>query len=97
MCAATMTTILIHCSPIHRKWVKALGLLDAQAEHGKILHLSSCRIHSRNGCFLELVKTVAVPNGSEVDWNDGNDRVPNEVHKEFREVGEELKASISRN
>jgi hypothetical protein len=91
-----MTTTLIHRSPIHRKWVKALGLVDAQAEHGKILHLSSGRIHPRKGCFLELFETVAVPNGSEVDWNDCNDRVQDEVHKEFPEVGEELKASISR-
>jgi hypothetical protein len=40
---------------------------------------------------------VAVPNLSEVDWDDDNDRVPDEVHKGFSEVGEELKASFSRN
>jgi hypothetical protein len=40
---------------------------------------------------------VAVPSQSEVDWDDDNDPVPNEVRKGFPEVGEELKASFSKN
>jgi hypothetical protein len=40
---------------------------------------------------------VAVPNLSEVDWDNDNDRVPDEVRKGFPEVGEELKASFSIN
>ena len=40
---------------------------------------------------------VAVPNLSEVDWDDDKDRVPDEVRKGFPEVGEELKASFSKN
>jgi hypothetical protein len=40
---------------------------------------------------------VAVPNLSEVDWEDDNDRVPDEIRKGFPEVGEELKASFSKN
>jgi hypothetical protein len=40
---------------------------------------------------------VAVPNLSEVDWDDNKDRVPDEVRKGFPEVGEELKASFSKN
>jgi hypothetical protein len=40
---------------------------------------------------------VAVPNLSEVDWDDDNDRVPDEVRKGFSEVWEELKASFSKN
>jgi hypothetical protein len=40
---------------------------------------------------------VAVPNLSEVDWDDDNDRVPDEARKGFPEVGEELKASLSKN
>ena len=40
---------------------------------------------------------VAVPNLSEVDWDDDKDRVPDEVRKGFPEVGEELKASFSEN
>jgi hypothetical protein len=80
----------IHRSPIHRKWIKALDLVDGE-QHGKILHLSS-RVHPRNGCFR-----VAVPNLSlsEVDWDDDNDRVPDEVRKEFPILGEELKASLN--
>jgi hypothetical protein len=39
---------------------------------------------------------VAVPNLSEVDWDDNADQVPDVVHKGFPEVGEELKASFSR-
>jgi hypothetical protein len=39
---------------------------------------------------------VAVPNLSEVDWDDVKDRVPDEVRKGFPEVGEELKASFSK-
>jgi hypothetical protein len=39
---------------------------------------------------------VAVPNLSEVDWDD-NDGVPDEVREGFPEVGEELKASFSIN
>jgi hypothetical protein len=38
-----------------------------------------------------------VLNLSEVDWDDDNDRVPDEVRKGFPEVGEELKASFSKN
>jgi hypothetical protein len=40
---------------------------------------------------------VAVPNSSEVDWDDDKDRVPDKVRKGFPEVGEELKASFSKN
>ena len=40
---------------------------------------------------------LAVPNLSEVDWDDDKDRVPDEVRKGFPEVGEELKASFSIN
>jgi hypothetical protein len=40
---------------------------------------------------------VAVPNLSEVDWDDDDDRVSDEVRKGFPEVGEELKASFSKN
>jgi hypothetical protein len=40
VCAAAMTTTLIHRSPIHRKWVKAMELMDAE-QHGKILHLGT--------------------------------------------------------
>jgi hypothetical protein len=40
---------------------------------------------------------VAVPNLSEVDWDIDNDRVPDEVRKGYPEVGEELKASLSKN
>ena len=40
---------------------------------------------------------VAVPNLSEVDWDNDNDRVPDEVRKRFPAVGEELKASFSEN
>jgi hypothetical protein len=40
---------------------------------------------------------VAVPNVSEVDWDDVNDPVPDEVRKGFPEVGEQLKASFSKN
>jgi hypothetical protein len=40
---------------------------------------------------------VAVPNLSEVDWDVDNDRVPDEVRKGFPAVGEELKASFSKN
>jgi hypothetical protein len=40
---------------------------------------------------------VAVPNLCEVDWDNDNDRVPDEVRKGFPEVGEELKASFSKN
>ena len=40
---------------------------------------------------------VAVPNLSEVDWDDDKDLVPDEVRKGFPEVGEELKASFSKN
>jgi hypothetical protein len=39
----------------------------------------------------------AVPNISEVDWDNDNDRVPDEVRKGFPKVGEELKASFSKN
>jgi hypothetical protein len=40
---------------------------------------------------------VAVPNLSlsERDWDDDNDRVSDEVRKEFQEVGEEFKASLN--
>jgi hypothetical protein len=41
-------------------------------------------------------ENVAVPNLSEVDWDD-NDGVPDEVREGFPEVGEELKASFSIN
>jgi hypothetical protein len=40
---------------------------------------------------------VAVPNLSEVDWDDDKDRVPDKVRKGFPEVGEEIKASFSKN
>jgi hypothetical protein len=40
---------------------------------------------------------VAVPNLSEVDWDDNKDRVPDEVRKGFPEVGEELNSSFSKN
>jgi hypothetical protein len=40
---------------------------------------------------------VAVPNASEVNWDDVNDPVPDEVRKGFPEVGEQLKASFSEN
>jgi hypothetical protein len=39
---------------------------------------------------------IAVPNLSDVDGDDDNDRVPDEVRKGFPEVGEELKASFSK-
>jgi hypothetical protein len=38
---------------------------------------------------------VAVPNVSEVVWDDVNDPVPDEVHEEFQEVGEQLETSFS--
>jgi hypothetical protein len=40
---------------------------------------------------------IAVLNLSEVDWDDDNNQVPDEVRKGFPEVGEELKASFSKN
>ncbi len=40
---------------------------------------------------------VAVQNVSEVVWDDINDPVPDEVRKEFQEVGEQLKTSFSKN
>jgi hypothetical protein len=40
---------------------------------------------------------VAVPNLSEVDWDDDKDRISDEVREGFPEVGEELKASFSKN
>jgi hypothetical protein len=40
---------------------------------------------------------VAVPNLSEVDWDDDKERVPDEVRKGFPEVRKELKASFSKN
>ena len=40
---------------------------------------------------------VAVPNVSEVVWDDVNDPVQDKVHKEFPEVGEQLKMSLSKN
>jgi hypothetical protein len=40
---------------------------------------------------------VAVPNLSEVGWDDDNVRVPDEVRKGSPEVWEELKASFSEN
>jgi hypothetical protein len=55
VCAAAMTTTLIHRSPIHRKWVKAMELVDAE-HHGKILHLGS-QIYPRSGCFKKAVRT----------------------------------------
>jgi hypothetical protein len=42
-------------------------------------------------------RIVAVANLSEVDWDDDNDRVPDEVCKGFPEVREELKVSFSKN
>jgi hypothetical protein len=41
-------------------------------------------------------RNVAVPNLSEVDWDDNSNKVPDEVHKDFSQVGEELKASFSK-
>jgi hypothetical protein len=40
---------------------------------------------------------VAVPNVSEVVWDDVNDPVQDKVCKEFPEVGEQLKTSLSKN
>ena len=40
---------------------------------------------------------VSFPNLSEVDWDDNNDRVPDEVRKGFQDIGEELKALFSKN
>jgi hypothetical protein len=40
VCAAAMTTTPIHRSPFHRKWVKAMELVDVD-HHGKILHLGT--------------------------------------------------------
>jgi hypothetical protein len=54
VCAAAMTTTLIHRSPIHRKWVKAMELVGAE-QHSKILQLGS-RIYPRNGCFKEMLQ-----------------------------------------
>ena len=51
VCAAAMTTTPIHRSNIHRKWVKAPNLVDAE-RHGEILHPSS-RNHPMNGCLRE--------------------------------------------
>jgi hypothetical protein len=39
---------------------------------------------------------VAVLNGCEVVWDDVNDPVPDEIRKEFPEVGEQLKTSFSK-
>jgi hypothetical protein len=39
---------------------------------------------------------VAVPNVSEIVWDDVNDPVPDEVRKEFPEVGEQLKTLFSK-
>ena len=41
--------------------------------------------------------TVAVPNLSGVDWDDENERVPDEVRKDFLEIGEGLQEQFSRN
>jgi hypothetical protein len=38
----------------------------------------------------------AVPNESKVVWDDVKDPVPDEVRKEFPEVGEQLKTSFSK-
>jgi hypothetical protein len=54
VCAAAMTTTPIHRSPIHRNWVKAMELVDAE-QQGKILHLCR-RIYPRNGCFKEMMQ-----------------------------------------
>ena len=40
---------------------------------------------------------IAFPNVSEVDWDHINDPVPDEVRKEFQEVGEQLKTPFSKN
>jgi hypothetical protein len=93
VCAAAMNrTSPIHCSPIHRKWAKALEFVDAD-QHGKILHLSSLN-HSKEWMFQG---NVAVPNVSKVDWDNVNDPVSDEVRKGFPEVGGQLKATFSEN
>ena len=91
VCAAAMTTPPIHRSNIHRKWVKAPELVDAE-QHGEILHPSS-RNHPRNGCFWEMFHFIIQVE----DWDIDKDPVPDEVRKGFPEVGNELKASFSKN
>jgi hypothetical protein len=71
-------TTPIRRSPIHRQWVKALELVEAE-QHSEILHLSIL------DSFKEWMfhGNVELPNASEVDWDHVNDPVQDKVRKGF--------------